>query len=164
MSGTKMRLEPSGRLVDPLALEVDDVNIGDIARALSRQCRYNGHVAGFVSVARHSLWVSRLLEQRGCSRLTQLEGLLHDASEAYIGDMISPLKHRPELATFRAIEEDVDLVIALHFHTRHPLPPVVKEADRLVGKLEQIFWRDCWDIAPREDERTFLLRFNELIG
>jgi hypothetical protein len=64
----------------------------DIAKALSRICRYGGHTPFFYSVAEHSLGVSQLAEEDGCDQDTVLACLLHDASEAYLGDVVSPLK------------------------------------------------------------------------
>lgn len=65
-----------------------DFDINDIALSLSRICRFNGHVrVGHYSVAQHSVLVSRLLPPR-----LKLFGLMHDASEGYLGDIVSPLK------------------------------------------------------------------------
>ena len=68
----------------------EDVNIEDISHALSNICRFNGHSSRFFSVAQHCLIVSHLLMQE-TTRLMLL-GLLHDAHEAYIGDMPTPVK------------------------------------------------------------------------
>lgn len=84
----------SGRTIDMLAPQASDIAIEDIARSLSAQCRFNGHLvhARFYSVAEHSAHVSELLRKWGHSVQVQREGLLHDAAEAYIGDMIGPMK------------------------------------------------------------------------
>ena len=55
----------SGELVDPFDMTADDIHISDIAHSLARQCRYNGHVEGFLSVAAHSIWVSMRLQELG---------------------------------------------------------------------------------------------------
>lgn len=83
----------SGVRFCPLAPEVSKIRIHDIAHALSNQCRFSGHVRHFYSVAEHSVRVSRLLEKRvPKNRRIWLKGLLHDASEAYLVDLPTPLK------------------------------------------------------------------------
>lgn len=65
-----------------------DVCIEDIAHALAFQCRFTGHSRRFYSVAQHSVccaWAA--------PPAARLHALLHDAHEAYVGDMNSPLKH-----------------------------------------------------------------------
>jgi len=69
----------------------EDVNATDISVALSRIVRYNGHTAEPYTVAQHSVLVSRQLAAEGHGHQTQLAGLLHDAHEAYIGDIVSPV-------------------------------------------------------------------------
>lgn len=66
-------------------------NLEDIARALANICRFNGHV-DFYSVAEHAVRVSKILEENGYDKMTQLIGLHHDDTEAYLGDIPSPQK------------------------------------------------------------------------
>lgn len=69
-----------------------EISIYDIAHQLANQCRFNGACREFYSVAQHSVLVARLLEASGASPRIQLLGLLHDAHEAYLGDLVRPLK------------------------------------------------------------------------
>lgn len=70
----------------------DDIDMEVVAHALGLLCRYNGHCDRFYSVAEHSVMVSRILYQYyGDARLA-LIGLLHDAAEAYTGDLVRPIK------------------------------------------------------------------------
>jgi hypothetical protein len=137
----------SGIRIDPLDLQPADVNIGDIARSLSRQCRYNGHVGGFLSVARHSMWVAEWLQGAGEPPAVQLIGLLHDAAEAYLGDMVRPLKHRPEMAVFRDADEQAERAVASAFGLPHPWPQIVHDADRAITRTELDVHRDEFGIG-----------------
>lgn len=85
---------------------VEDIPpIEEIARVLSNICRWGGQTYLFYSVARHCVEVSRQLEKHGASLHTQLQGLLHDASEVFIGDIITPVKKLcPEI---RELEKNV---------------------------------------------------------
>ena len=72
--------------------KVEDIHILDIARALSNICRFGGHTSSFYSVAEHSIITAEILEQKNANKITVLAGLLHDATEAYMGDMPRPIK------------------------------------------------------------------------
>lgn len=77
---------------DPTQPKFENIEIVDIAHALSMLVRANGHLTEFFSVARHSINCAAEAENRGYSKRVQLLCLLHDAAEAYIGDMTRPLK------------------------------------------------------------------------
>lgn len=77
---------------DPDQLTPDIFDIRDVAWALGNQQRFNGHVDERWTVAQHSVLVARLLQLRGADPLTVMAGLLHDAHEAYIGDVAAPQK------------------------------------------------------------------------
>ena len=77
----------TGRKFSLINPKPEDVDIIDIAYSLSRQCRFNGHTLFFYSVAQHSCLVSQ-----NVSKENEKWGLLHDAAEAYIGDIVRPLK------------------------------------------------------------------------
>lgn len=131
-----IRVWPSRRLVDPFDFQPDDANLVDIANSLARQCRYTGHVAGFISVAEHSVAVSRLLAERGESRLVQATGLLHDASEVYLGDIAGPIKRLPAFDAYREAEQRIERVISAKYGLPFPFPPVVKTCDTASLNLE----------------------------
>lgn len=149
--------------IDLMAPSVADIDIEDIAHALARQCRYNGHVGNFLSVARHSIWVSNRLKSQGAE--LRLWGLLHDASEAYVGDMVKPLKHDPSMAAFRDAEERLERVIAQAFGLEFPMPDAVKEADRFVTVECElgIRLRDTHNTTYYDDEDEFIELYYELL-
>lgn len=84
----------TGRMVDPLNLRVEDVHEADVAHALAHVNRFGGHARRAYSVAQHSLACSRLAAVLDRSTVAQLAALLHDAAEAYLGDVIAPIKGR----------------------------------------------------------------------
>ncbi len=170
MGGNRVSTTPTsittftGIRMNPLDASPRDIDAYDIAHALARQCRYNGHVQGFLSVARHSLWVSD--ELLGYGRRWELWGLLHDASEAYLGDMVKPVKYQPEMQVFRDAELRLEEVIAERFDLPWPMPAEVKEADRVVTVDFEIGMnlRYTWDSTIANDEDEFLARYDELIA
>lgn len=154
----------SGAKVDVLDANPEDIWIADIAHALARICRYGGHVTHHLSVARHSIWVSRALDNAAPG--LALWGLLHDATEAYLGDMVKPLKHHPSMQLFRDAEDRLEAVIAERFGLVHPMPAEVKEADRLVTVEYEIGTDQRWkhQSAYELDETDFMTRYRELLG
>lgn len=82
----------TGRCVDPFNLRPEDIDIRDIAHALAHTCRFGGHCRVFYSVAEHSIRVAKWLADSGQDTTTILCGLLHDAAEAYLVDLPTPLK------------------------------------------------------------------------
>src|SRR5689334_11513518 len=81
----------SGKRFWPLDPRPEDVDFRDIGHALSMICRYGGHVRRFYSVAEHSALLARWFEARGDFTFAKY-ALLHDGTEAYIGDMVRQLK------------------------------------------------------------------------
>ncbi len=148
----------TGKLVDPLNLTVNDVDILDIAHALSRQCRFNGHCDGFISVANHCVRVSTLL--RGDTRLEQW-GLMHDAAETWLGDIITPLKYSGQFAAYFEAEARATAVVAEAFGLELPMPRAVKDADTAAVMREMSkLW--SYEGTPVGDEALFLDRYKEL--
>lgn len=82
----------------------EQVCIEDIAHALSCICRFGGHCTVFYSVAQHCVQVSHLVPQNEA-----LYALLHDAAEAYMGDMVAPLKR--EMQKYKELEIRICAVV-----------------------------------------------------
>lgn len=118
-------------------------DVEEIAHSLSHVCRYTGHVRNFYSVAQHSVLVSLIVPKH-----LQKAGLLHDASEAYLGDVSSPLKAL--LPDYKAIEAKVEKAICKQFNLPFPLPSKVKEADLIMLVTEK---RDLMGRGPGESDR-----------
>lgn len=128
----------SGKYVTPLDLQPWQVDITDIAHALSMQCRFSGHVSEFYSVAQHSVLVAQYLANRGASYDVMRLGLLHDAAEAYLQDMARPLKENSELGeAYRQAEQQAFNAIAAAFDLYYLDHPDVKEADLALLALER---------------------------
>lgn len=97
----------------PLDPREDEIDINDIANALSRICRFTGHVKPTVelySVAEHCVRVAMYLPEP-----LRLAGLLHDASEAYLSDIARPVKKQPEFLKYKDIEHALETVIFKKF-------------------------------------------------
>jgi uncharacterized protein len=128
-----------GRQIHPTSPQAAEISIFDVSHALSMICRYNGHIREFLSVGEHSLLVEELLHQQGHKPLTRLWGLVHDASEFIVGDLIRPIKKlSPE---FRKIEEEITPEIfrglGIPLPTDKDMEPV-HQADRAVMLAEKV--------------------------
>jgi hypothetical protein len=86
----------SGNQLDLWDPQPDQIELDDIAVALSRLCRFNGQATRFYSVAQHAVLVQRLVVEAGRPDLA-LNALHHDSHEAFAGDLASPVKHRSKL-------------------------------------------------------------------
>lgn len=133
-----IKVHPSGNWFDILNPTRDAVDIEDIARSLSMQCRFNGHLPSFYSVAEHSVRVYDYLNIEMKAPELALAGLLHDAAEAYIGDMVYPLKSVPHVGDpFKSIESELEQIIGEKYGVDlYPMNPKVKEADQAVYDWE----------------------------
>ena len=127
----------SGRWVNPFDPDPEQLDAGDIARALANQCRFGGHCRVFYSVAQHSVIISRLVEERGGDVEDAFAALMHDATEAYLGDMPHPLKHRSPLgAAFKDAEDHLEQALRERFSIK-PDVPEIKRADRALLATER---------------------------
>jgi uncharacterized protein len=114
--------------------EGSEYRIEDIAHALSMLCRFSGQCRKFYSVAEHSVRVASVVSRWGAE--FGLWGLLHDASEAYLVDLPTPIKHLPEMAGYRDLERQTMQVIRSRFGLSGKEPSVIKAADLLVLRRE----------------------------
>lgn len=162
----------TGRQFWPTEPHYLDICIEDIAHSLSMQCRYTGHCKFFYSVAEHSVHVSHFLPPA-----LQLEGLLHDATEAYLTDVPRPIK--PFLAEYKGMEQRIRLAIACYFGLQKDEAAEVQRVDSaiLADEMAQLMakppadWRlpepplgvtiEGW--LPERAKAEFLKRFHKLL-
>lgn len=122
----------NGRIFFSCDPRPEEVHIDDIAKHLSRNCRFGGATMSFMSVAEHCWHCSQVVPEHEA-----LEALLHDAAEAYIGDMIRPLKRLPGLGDiYLKIESGIERAVAERFGLVYPWPESVKKADEFVVGAE----------------------------
>lgn len=168
---------PSGRPFWLMNPQPQDVNIHDIADTLAKVCRFGGRSQRFLSVAQHSVIVSQAV---GADRDLQLRALMHDAAEAYVCDVPSPIKRL--IPQWDAIECRVHCCIAAAFGYSPDIPPEINLADKRALATErrdnqapqQFKWRETegiepfpFKISPWTIERAkveFLSRFATLYG
>jgi uncharacterized protein len=183
----------NGKKYWPLDPKPEEVHVDVVAHHLATRCRYNGATQHkmfrsriFYSVAEHSVYVSRYIEYVLKKPEYALEGLLHDGSEAYNGDLIRPLKYDPLFREpFKRVEDLNEAAGASRFNLVFPYPKEVKIADEAVtnAEIQQIIARDPneeWDsgklhddtltapyqiemLSPFAAKEMFLLRYEEVM-
>ncbi len=189
----------SGARFWPLDPRASEIIIEDIARGLATECRFAGQIGlgtGYVfySVAEHSVIVSIFMERRarelGLSRYVVFEwallGLLHDATEAWIGDIARPVKYRRELRAYLKIEKRLDAAVREAFNQRptaqslavlHEIDNriIVDEADAfmqlpegdtlesLVATHGEPLGCNIAGLPPGQAEHVFLKRYEEIM-
>jgi uncharacterized protein len=119
----------SGRRFDVTRPRAEDVHIDDIALSLAQTCRFRGHALRWISVGWHSIVVHDVTARLGADRAARLAALLHDAAEAYVGDMPRPLK--AVFPEFVLAESRVQKVI----HRKFGLQPS-EEVTALIRKVD----------------------------
>lgn len=166
----------TGKLVYPLDLTPEQICIEDIAHALSLQTRFTGHCRCPYSIAEHSIYVSLK-----CDGEYALQGLLHDATEAYFADLARPVKQQI-IHIIKPIEDKIWKAIAEKYNVPVEMHESIHIADRRILYTEALAlmnpiglakWE--WKAKPyddiviqcyswREAEVKFLQRFEELIA
>lgn len=120
----------TGKRFWPLDPSADDARIEDVAHALSNVCRFTGHCASFYSVAEHSVRAARLvMNWQKDNRELALKALLHDASEAYLSDVATPVKRQPAFKAYRKAEKRLQRVLLKKWTGSPNEPALVKYAD-----------------------------------
>jgi 5'-deoxynucleotidase YfbR-like HD superfamily hydrolase len=167
----------SGKQIYALDPRAEDISIVDIAHGLSNICRYGGQPKEFYSVAQHSVICSWEARHDLAKKL-----LLHDASEAYIGDIISPLKMTEQYEIYRQIEARLMEVIYEKFNLKedteweaeeiHRIDLLVRHTEmRDFGSIPEKYWKketklnySIKPLNPTESKILFLKTFASLFG
>jgi len=112
----------TGEKFDVFSPKKEQIHLIDIAHSLANQCRFNGHCKQFYSIAEHSVYVSYFADA---------EGLMHDAAEAYIGDITRPIKQFIRIKTFllEQIERNILEKVFEKFRLQWPVSEDVWEYD-----------------------------------
>lgn len=174
----------SGRRINLHDPQPDDFAIGDIAQPLANLCRWGGQVQRFYSVAEHCCLVSdAVYAMSGGDHAKAFAGLMHDASEAYVRDLPSPIKSA--LPVYIELEERIQQVMSEVFGYQWPWPREVSEADIAIRYDEQEALRrlcvkrtvgggrrravgfkgldvKIWGWLPRTAQQEFMHRFHYL--
>ena len=143
----------TGNKIDPMNMTASDISIQDIAHALSLTCRGGGHVSYFFSVAQHSINCMNEAKARGWSERLQLACLLHDASEAYISDIIRPVK--AHLSNYLEIESSIMNVILERFGLADLSDEMMNFELKNLMKGEEYRNTDNLSSVPAEAERPW---------
>ena len=137
----------SGVLLDPKHVKADDIRLYDIAHPLSFICRGVGQVKHFLSVGQHCINCAKEAEGRGYSDRVILACLLHDGAEAYVSDIIRPVKVL--LENFDEIETRFQEAIYAHFG----LGDLTEEERELVHLIDDaMLWNEAKELFAHVDE------------
>ena len=158
----------NNKIINLEHIKEEDISIEHIAHALSMQCRYNGQIEEFYSVAQHSMLVADVLYSMTDNKQVALCGLLHDAAEAYIGDIVAPLKNR--LPFVKEIEGKIISRILNKYNIKHVYiknKELIDRIDHCLYELEVGYFFDgkhsiCGDVPEKSHEviRTvFMVNF-----
>jgi hypothetical protein len=135
MATTRM---PSGRNVNVLDLKDSEIDLHDIAHNLAMQCRWLGSCKYHYSVAQHCCYVAAQMYGKTRDFARTRKALMHDASEAYLGDVIRPIKEHEDFEIYRNAENQVQRLIEKHFHIQLGDDDLLKQIDNETLILEAI--------------------------
>lgn len=147
----------TGRKFHPLDPTSNAICLLDIAHALALTNRYGGHTKYPYSVAQHSILISRALLDYGYE--AAIWGLFHDATEAYLGDIVSPLKRSRNMDGYCEVEKELQRLIGDVFLLPQKIPSIVKVADKYIyfKEVKQLFSsRQLKNIQPEYSSGTTL--------
>ena len=140
-------------LVNILDPDPETIFLEDIVQGLVHTCRWNGQVKHFYSVAQHSLHVCDLVAPE-----LRLQALFHDASEAFMNDLSSPVKQL--LPQYKLLENKLMKAIATRFGFEWPMHHMVKIADADALEIEHLNLRMGNDWAcQKEDPKIVYMKF-----
>jgi len=153
----------TGKFINVFDPKPEHINIVDIAHALSHTCRFSGHTTVFYSVAAHSIWCEEFVQDEPVE--IRLHALLHDASEAYLTDMPSPIKQK--LPQYIELEKSLMKAIYRKFGLDDDMPPAVKAADHAALEYEEKFLLNNHMTPPyisssALQKMIFIDRYNDL--
>lgn len=180
----------TGKIVQPLAMRLEDISVQDIAHALSNKCRFSGMTREFYSVAQHSVYVSKVVEtlskekygiysKKALLEIAQ-QGLFHDADEAYLPDIPTPIKKLPECLFLKEAGTAIFKVVMEKLNLPTTEYPIVKTADKillatekrdLMGPKEEFYFEEqplvgftISPLPPKAAFKLFLKRYHELFS
>lgn len=148
-------------------VESNEIDILDVAHALSHQCRFAGHTSKFYSVAEHSILCMRLFGDE--EEHLQKWALLHDAAEAYTQDIVRPMKHmlKQMCPAFGELEERIERHVWSSLGLEGDLPEEIKITDvhMLLAEREALLCETDYpwelpqcafpDLQPRPDIKIY---------
>jgi hypothetical protein len=145
----------SGRQFWPMDPKAEDMSIRDVAHHLSLQCRFNGATKDFYSVAEHCVIGSYLVPPEDA-----FEFLMHDAAEAWLGDLIRPMKNHSILGhEYKRIEAMVEAQVRERWGLADEMPASVKRVDQALCVVELA---QAFEIPRRGSEDLDSLSMPEL--